>query len=155
MSAKTRKASRAARKAQTANGNAPATRGRLRLPRWAIGLIIIAVVAGAAFVAFDLLLPGRIPPQLVGEWRVLGGPMSGMTMEFRRDGTMIGRATVDGKDGLIEGTADVTDKTLRTTTTNPYTRRAETGTQTIVTLTEAEFVTEDSQGTRITMKRVR
>jgi hypothetical protein len=55
----------------------------------------------------------------------------------------------------IEGTADVTDKTIRTTSTNPFTGKEETGTQTIVTLTESEFVTEDKNGTRITMHRIR
>jgi hypothetical protein len=67
---------------------------------------------------------------------------------------MIGKARMNGKEGLIEGMAEVDGKTLRTTTTNPFTGRKDTGTQTIVTLTETEFVTEDQKGTRITMKRV-
>jgi uncharacterized protein (TIGR03066 family) len=112
-------------------------------------------VAGVSFTLFEFLLPGRVPAELVGQWRVVGGPMDGMTMEFQRDGTMIGRATINGKEGLLEGTALVTGNTLRTTTTNFYTGKAEIGRQTIVSLTETEFVTEDSKGTRITMVRAR
>jgi uncharacterized protein (TIGR03066 family) len=104
---------------------------------------------------FAYLLPGRIPPQLVGQWRVVGGPMDGTIFEFQGNGTMIGRKSLGDKEGLIEGTAEATGQTLRTTTTNPFTRKAETGTQTIVTLTENEFVTDDHRGTRVTMIRVR
>jgi uncharacterized protein (TIGR03066 family) len=116
---------------------------------------LIAVVTVASFAVFAFILPGKLPPELVGEWRVVGGDMHGMTLEFKRNGTMIGKAIVDGKDHLLEGQAEVTGTTLRTTTTNPFTGRSETGTQTIVSLTETELVTEDAKGTRITMKRVR
>ena len=124
-----------------------------RLPKWLVGLVCIALVAGVSFVAFELLLPGKIPPELVGEWRVVGGQMDGTIFEFQRNGAMTGRLTKDGNDRLIEGTAEVGGNTLRTTTTNPFTKRPETGTQTIVTLTENEFVTEDAKGTRIRMVR--
>src|SRR5262245_46877949 len=110
------------------------------LPRWAVILLTIALVAGVSFLAFEFLLPGRIPRELVGRWRVVGGSMDGTTFEFQRNGTMIGKATVNGKEGLIEGTAEVSGNTLRTTTTNPFTRKSDTGMQTIVTLTETEFV---------------
>src|SRR5262249_19002732 len=129
------------------------SRGRW-LPKCAVVLLVIALTAGAAFVVFELVLPGPIPRELVGRWRVVGGQMNGATFEFQRDGTMLGRLTINGKEGLIEGKAAVNGKTLRTTTTNPFTGGAETGAQTVVTLTEAEFVTEDRTGTRITMKRV-
>src|SRR5262245_35396207 len=124
-----------------------------RLPKWLVGLVCIALVAGASFVAFELLLPGKIPPELVGEWRVVGGQMDGTIFEFQRNGAMIGKKTIDGKPHIIEGTADGTGQMLSTTTTNPLTQRAETGTQTIVTLTKTEFVTEDPKGTRIRMVR--
>jgi uncharacterized protein (TIGR03066 family) len=133
----------------------PAPRRLLGLHRWALVVLIVALVAGVSFATFEFLLPGRIPRELVGRWRVAEGPMEGMALEFRRDGTMIGRAIINGNEGLIEGTAEVTGKTLRTTTTNHLTRKAETGTQTIVTLTETEFVTEDQNGTRVTMVRER
>jgi uncharacterized protein (TIGR03066 family) len=140
----------------------PAARGGEALPRrgrWlskaAVILLAIAVTAAAAFAVFEFVLPGRIPPELVGQWRVVGGDMDGTTFEFQRNGTMIARGTVSGKEGRLEGKAEVTGKLLRTTTVNPLTGREETGTQTIITLTETEFVTDDTRGKRTTMKRVR
>jgi uncharacterized protein (TIGR03066 family) len=154
VKSKTRNRSdQAAKPMQDKSGSAP--QRFLGLPKWACILLIIGIVAGVSFAAFELDLPDRIPPELVGAWRVVGGPMSGTTMEFHRNGDMIGRVTVDGKEGVIEGTAEVTDKTLRTTTINPITKRADTGTQTIVTWSESELVTEDARGVRITLKRVR
>ncbi len=104
---------------------------------------------------FAWVLPGPIPQELVGEWRVAGGPLNGMTLEFKRNGTMTGRTTVDGQERVLEGSAAVEGNVLRTTTVNPGTGRAETGTQTIVTLTETDLVTEDARGSRVAMKRVR
>jgi uncharacterized protein (TIGR03066 family) len=115
---------------------------------------VIALAAGGSFAVFEFVLPPRIPRELVGQWRVDGGPMDGTVFEFQRNGTMIGRKTEGDKEGRIEGTALVSDKTLRTTTTNPFTGKAETGTQTIVTLTTTDFVTTDQKGKRVTMRRV-
>jgi uncharacterized protein (TIGR03066 family) len=123
--------------------------------KWLVMIAVAAVVAAASFTVFELVLPGRIPSELVGVWRVVGGKLNGMTLEFRRNGTMIGKAVVDGKDNEMEGEVAVRGRILRTTTTNPYTGKADTGTQTIISLTETELVTEDPTGARITMKRVR
>jgi hypothetical protein len=133
----------------------PRPEQRRRFPKLVLILLVIAVTTGVAFAAFEFLLPGRVPPELVRQWRVVGGPMDGTIFEFQRNGGMIGRKSLGDNEGLIEGKALVTDKTLRTTTINPFTRKAETGTQTIVTLTETEFVTEDQKGTRVTMVRAR
>jgi uncharacterized protein (TIGR03066 family) len=150
MKTKTHKGSK-----EPANSAAPSP--ARALGRWIAIVLVVAVVAGASFAAFEFLLPDRIPPELVGKWRVVDGPpnLNGMTMEFKRNGDMIGRATVNGKDFAMEGTAVLDDKTLHTTTTNLYTGRSETGMQTIVTLTENELVTRDQKGTRLTMTRVR
>jgi uncharacterized protein (TIGR03066 family) len=129
-------------------------RGRW-LPQWAAALLAVALAAGGTFALCEFALLARLPAEVVGEWRVVGGELDGATFEFRRDGTMVGRFLMQGQEGLIEGKAEGSGKALRTTTTNPFTRKAETGTQTIVTLTETEFVTEDGKGTRVTMTRVR
>ena len=68
-------------------------------------------------------------------------------------GSKIGTMTVNAKDNVLEGTEQSDGKTLHTTTTNPLTGKAEPGTQTIVTLSETEFITEDARGMRITMRR--
>jgi uncharacterized protein (TIGR03066 family) len=132
-----------------AGGNATGRR------KWLVIVAAAVVVAAASFAIFEFVLPGRIPPELVGEWRVIGGELDGMTLEFNRNGTMRGTAVVNGKRNEIEGEAQVTRTTLRTRTTNPLTGRSETGIQTIVTLTETDLVTEDARGTQITLKRVR
>jgi uncharacterized protein (TIGR03066 family) len=156
MKAKTHKAGKHAQ----ANNN-PATspgvspRRLFGLPKWLVILLVVGVVAGVSFAAFELLLPARIPPELVGEWRVVEGPLKGMTLEFKRNGAMTGRAVIDGKAGEMDGTAEVDGDILRTTTKNPLSGKRETGSQHIVTLTDTDFVTQDDKGTRVVMRRTR
>src|SRR2546430_87751 len=131
MKTKARKSSNGAKQRQnenaskTASGATQAPRRLLGLPRWAVILLIVGLVAGTSFAAFELLLPGRIPAQLVGQWRVVGGQMDGTIFEFQKNGTMIGRKTLGDKEGFIEGTAEAAGQALHTTTTNPFTRKAE------------------------------
>jgi uncharacterized protein (TIGR03066 family) len=119
-----------------------------------VALALVAVAAGGTFALFEFVLLPKVPAEMVGRWQVVGGTMNGAVMEFHRDGTMIGRHFVDGKEAVLEGSVVVRGKTLHTTTVNPFTNRAETGIQTIVTLTETEMITEEKSGTRVTMKRV-
>lgn len=150
MSAKSKKA-KAEHPAQASN----ADRRGIRPPKWLVAVIVVALVAIASFAAFEFLLPGAVPQELVGQWRVAEGPLQGMTLEFKRTGAMTSRAVIDGKEWEIEGTAVVQGNTLHTTTENPYTGKRETGAQVIVTLTETELVTQDAKGTKIVMRRVR
>src|SRR5262245_39224123 len=126
-------------------------RGEPQVRRWLpmlfAFLIAIAVVAGGSFALFNYLLPSRIPEEMVGEWRVVGGDLSGMTLEFERNGRMTGRSVLKGIEREMEGEAHVTGTTLRTTTKNPLTGKSATGIQTIISLTETELVTEDQKGT--------
>jgi uncharacterized protein (TIGR03066 family) len=145
--------SRKSRK-RAANGLAVAPAPRFRwLRRCVVVLLVVGVIAGASYALFDHVLPSRLPREMLGTWRVVDGKMRGATLEFRRDGTMFGKFEQD--DNTIEATVEVDGKTLRTTTTNPYTKRSDTWAQTIVTLTRTEFVTEEPKGTRIRMERVR
>jgi uncharacterized protein (TIGR03066 family) len=150
MKAKTRKTNN---QPQPQASNANPT--RFSPSKWFVALIVIALVAGSAFAIFTLVLPDKVPPELIGAWRVVDGPLGGMTLEFRRDGAMTGKAMVAGEERELEGTAEVVGTTLRTTTKNPFTNRAETGTQTIVSLTETELVTQDTEGMRVKMTRLR
>lgn len=125
-----------------------------RFPKWAVAGLLVLLGGGATFALFEFVILARLPPELVGKWRAVGGPFDGLTLEFKRNGTMIGEIIKEGKENRLEGKAEVVGKTLRTTTVNPLTEQAESGTQTIVRLTETELVTEDKNGVRITMKRV-
>jgi uncharacterized protein (TIGR03066 family) len=151
MKSKTRKAKQTpspqAKPPKPSDGNAGTRR------KWIIMVAAAVVVAAALFAVFEFLLPDRIPPELVGRWQVVEGDWAGMTLEFKRNGAMTGRP-LGAQDRLVEGHASVEGKLLWTTTTNPFTGREETGTQKILTLTGTELVTEDSKGTRITMKRI-
>jgi uncharacterized protein (TIGR03066 family) len=137
---------------KAADRNLTAERSRARRV-WLLAIVLVGVVAAASCAVFAFVLPDSIPPEVVGKWRVTGGDWQGMTLEFTRNGTMIGKATINGSDRELEGQATVSGNTLRTTTTNPFTGKAETGTQAIITLTETEFVVEDQQGRRTTMTR--
>jgi uncharacterized protein (TIGR03066 family) len=123
--------------------------------KWALALLVIALAAGATFALFEFVLPSRLPSEIVGRWRVVGGRMDGASMEFSRNGSMTSRLRTGDKEFVMDGTATVSGKTLRTTTVNPLTGAAATGTQTIVTLTADELVVEDRTGTRTTMRRIR
>src|SRR5262245_960459 len=82
--------------AQTGGEGKPPAR---RLPKLAAVLLVVALAAGGSFAVFEFVLPSRLPPELVGRWRVDGGPMDGTIFEFQRNGTMIGRRTLGDKEG--------------------------------------------------------
>jgi uncharacterized protein (TIGR03066 family) len=117
--------------------------------------LVVALAGAGTYALLEYVILSKVPPELVGRWRVVSGQMNGATFEFRRNGTMIGSMFADGKENLLEGKARSDGKILRTTTTNPYTGKAETGTQTIVTLTQTQLITQDSNGTTVTMERIR
>jgi uncharacterized protein (TIGR03066 family) len=114
-------------------------------------LVLAAVVA---FAVLRFVILSRVPQALLGKWLVVGGEMDGATLEFFRDGTMIGKVNMDGKEGTIKGKVEVDGDTLRITSTNPFTRRPETDVQTIRTLTEDRLVLEDRKGTVLSMQRL-
>ena len=123
--------------------------------RWLIVLLVLVVVAGSTFALFEFVLIARVPSELVGRWQVIDGPFRSMTMEFQRDGTMTGRAAINGEERELEGSASLRGNKLTTTTTNPFTGKRDSATQTVLSLTDTEFVTVDENGTRIVMRRVK
>jgi uncharacterized protein (TIGR03066 family) len=138
--------------AKPAGNSSVSVRGRV--PRWGIALLVVVLTAAGTFALFEYVLVSKVPPELVGRWRVVGGQMDGFVMEFTRQGAMTGRKTATDEEPIIEGRARVSGKTLSTTTLNPYTGKEDTGTQAIVSLTATEFVTEDAKGMRISMQRL-
>src|SRR5262249_42747807 len=133
MSHRARK-SRAAAHQQHRQGPTQRAAGDRRGPgrgRWlrTVALVLLTVAAAAGFSAalFEFLLPGRLPPEVVGRWRVIGGETDGAIMEFHRDGTMTSTLRTGDKEFAMDGKAEVDGKTLRTTTVNPFTGRAESG----------------------------
>src|SRR5262249_29380298 len=95
MKSKTRKDKERTRQVQAPNTSTmPARRRLLGLPKLMVITLITVFVAGASFAVFSVLLPGKIPFELVGQWRVMGGQMDGTIFEFQRNGAMIGRKSL-------------------------------------------------------------
>lgn len=108
-----------------------------------------------------LIPPGQVPAEsraderdLIGKWVVVGGEQDGATFDFLRDGTMVGRINLKGREGIINARVTVSGSKLHITTQDPTTKRDYTVTQTIVTLTQQDLVVEDEKGQRIRMQRV-
>jgi hypothetical protein len=123
------------------------------LPRWAVALLCVAVSAAATFALFEYVILSKIPRAMLGKWVVVEGPMEGATLEFFRDGTMIGRVDTPENKGVIEARVRSDGNTLWSTTKHPMTGQEETAEQTIVSLTETEIVLEDRKGARIKLQR--
>lgn len=117
-------------------------------------LVLLAVgVAAGTWAFFEFVVWNRLPPDLVGKWVVQGGEQDGATFDFFRNGTMVGRINVHGKEGIINAQVRVEGNTLHSTTTNPNTGAAETRTQTIESLTNTALVLQDDRGQRLIMER--
>lgn len=133
----------------------PQTRPRPRAALVWLAVLGCVLLAGAAsYAVLRFVVLSRVPHALLGKWYVVGGDMDGATLEFDRDGKMIGTVNMKGKEGKIKGKAEVDGQTLRITSTNPFTGRAETVTQTIRTLTEDRLVIEDEKGAVLQMERL-
>ncbi len=115
----------------------------------------IVVVAVATFALFHFVILTRVPHAMLGKWLVVGGDMDGATLEFHRDGSMIGIVNMKGKEGKIKAQVEVDGETISVTSTNPITNRPETDVQTIRALTDDQFVLQDRKGTVLRMQRLR
>jgi hypothetical protein len=147
----------------TPNKEKDATGKRGWLPPWVVALLCVLVAGGVTFALFEYVILSKVPRAMLGKWVVIevsgnkedNKGMEGATLEFFRDGTMIGKVNMSGKEGIIKARVRANEKTLWSTTTNPMTGKEDTDVQSIVTLTDTEFVTEDNKGTVIKMQRVR
>src|SRR5262249_21056872 len=86
---------------------------------WGIALVVVLLVAAGTFALFEFVILSKLPRELVGRWRVVGGQMDGFVMEFSRNGTMTGRKNASDVEPILEGRAEVNGTKLRTTTVNP------------------------------------
>jgi hypothetical protein len=128
------------------------------LPRWALILLCLLVGGGGAWGAVwlvtEFVLPSRLPPELLGKWEVRGGPLSGGTFDFYRNGSMI--AHLNDKNGnlaIIKAQAVVEDKRLLTTTRQPSTGQVKTSVSHIRELTPTSLVMESEEGEVTRLRR--
>lgn len=95
----------------------------------------------------------KIPSQLVGKWVVEGGKQDGATLDFFRDGSMVGRMNHEGMEARINARVRLDGEKLYVTSTNPNTKSDETKIQIIRTLTASRLEIEDEQGNIWRMSR--
>jgi uncharacterized protein (TIGR03066 family) len=125
------------------------------LLHWAVLGLCLLLVGGGTWAVFEFVVWNTLPSQLVGKWVIEGGEQNGATLDFSRNGIMVGRMNHRGNLAIINAQVRVEGKTLFLTTRNPNTHLEETRAQTINTLTDQELVIEDEQGKVFTLKRAR
>jgi hypothetical protein len=135
------------------------------LPSWLVALTFIAIIGAGSYAVFHFFILTRVPRAMLGTWVVVDvttaagakgdEALMGGTLEFRRDGTMIGTINMDGKEGKIKATVEVDEETMRISSVNPSTGQKVTDVQTIRTLDGDRFVIEDRKGTVLVMERLR
>jgi uncharacterized protein (TIGR03066 family) len=126
---------------QPVASTSPARPGR----RWRIlGLMLLLLVGSTvvSFVVFRYVAP-RVPPELVGTWRVVDGDMKGATLEFRWYGTGYATKVKQGKIETAESSVRVRGKRIYMTYQGQRPHEEDTVIQTILTLTDDELVIRD------------
>jgi uncharacterized protein (TIGR03066 family) len=127
--------------------------GKSGLPRWALLALGPLLVGGGTLAVFHFFIWNKVPPELVGKWEVQGGPLSGGTFEFSRDGTLKMRHMSQGKDVALDGRVTVEGKALLITTQNPQTRVEKTQRSMIQELTATSLILELEKGDVLKMVR--
>lgn len=125
------------------------------LGRWAVIALIVVATAGGSWALLEYVVWAKLSYPLVGKWVVEGGDQDGATFEFYRNGSMVGRVNVGGREGVIDARVRIEGDKLLTTTRNPMTGLAETRPQTIRVLTENNLVLVDEQQSILRMVRAK
>ncbi len=122
----------------------PAAASSSFVPLVLLGVCLLGA-AGGTWAFFEFFVFSKVPSELVGKWVVQGGEQDGATFDFYRNGGMVGRINMAGKEGIVNARVAVEGDNLLITTQNPRTGREETKTQRIKTLTANELVLEDER----------
>jgi uncharacterized protein (TIGR03066 family) len=123
---------------------------------WYRGLLFVVILAatgGGTWAMLEYVVLAKLPAALVGKWVVKGGGQDGATFDFYRNGRMVGRVNVDGREGIIDARVRVESDQLLTTTRNPRTGQDETRQQTIQELTDKNLVLVDDDKQILRMTR--
>jgi uncharacterized protein (TIGR03066 family) len=121
---------------------------------WAWSAVALVVVGAGTLAAFEFFVWNKVPPALVGKWKVEDGALGGGTFEFSRNGDLvIQRKNQNQEASHIKGRALVEGKNLHTTLHNPLARRDQTQTITIIELTANSLMLEFENGDVLRMAR--
>ncbi len=121
--------------------------------RWPTLVLCLVLTAGATWAVVEFVGWSRIPHALAGKWVVQGGEQDGATFDFHRNGTMIGRINVRGKEAIIDARVRVEGDSLLITTRNPTTQRDEVRSLKIEKLTPTQLILEDPRGVVMRMEK--
>lgn len=122
----------------------PPTKGRRRI--WFFAVVLGLLSAYGTYYLVEFVFWPRVPTELVGAWRVKGGPQDGVILEFLPNGLF--QATIKrGEEGAtVRARVRVEDNLVHITSTNPRTGAAEIKTHIIHRLTETVLDLEDPMG---------
>ena len=129
--------------------------GKFGLPRWAWIALGLLLAAGGTLAVFEFFIWNKVPPALVGKWEVQGGPMSGGTFQFFRNGTLETRHKKDQTYSMLRASVAVEGKTLLTTTQDTRTGREQTRKSAIRELTANSLAIELEDGAVLKMVRAK
>jgi hypothetical protein len=115
--------------------------------------LCVILAGGATWAAFEFVIWSKLPPELVGNWVVVGGKEDGATFDFSRNGGLEAHFNKGGMDQVLQGKVAVADKTMHITTRNPHTGQEDIKTCRIKELTDKSLVVEFPTGEVFTMAR--
>jgi hypothetical protein len=124
--------------------------GKLTAGRWILGALCLLLVGSGIWVVLANFVWHKVPPELVGAWEVVDGPMKGGTFRFLPDGMLEIRS---GQGEFIHARVVVDGSNLSTITTNPSTKREETRVSVIHELTDSSLVLQLEKGDVLRMVR--
>lgn len=138
------------------NVNGPGTGfWRRRNPwAWGLGFLLVLFSAYSVYFFFEFVLWPRVPPELAGSWRVVGGDQDGVVLEFWPNGLF--QATLKrGEEGAaVRGHVRVNGKQVHITSTDGQTGRSQVKTHVIRQLTPSELHLDDPGGVTVRLVRV-
>lgn len=130
----------------------PAAMRRRRI--WFFAVVLGVLSAYGTYYLIEFVFWPRVPAELVGAWRVKGGPQDGVILEFLPNGLFQATIRRGDEGATVRARVQVEDKLLHVTSTNPRTGAAEIKTHIIHRLTETELDLEDPMGVTSRLLRV-
>jgi hypothetical protein len=129
--------------------------GKRRSWRWAMVAACLVLAGVGTWAVLENFVWTKIPPALVGQWEVTGGPMSGGTFSFSRNGSLAIQGIDQGSTYAINSRTVVVGKTLLMTSQDPNSGQEQTRKCTIQELTVTSLVLELEGGQVLRLVRKR
>jgi hypothetical protein len=131
----------------------PSSNQRSPFKKVVVFSLCVILAGGMTWGAFEFVIWSKLPPELVGQWVVVGGPQDGATFDFSRNGSLEAHFNHMGSDQVLQGKVTVVDNTMRITTRNPHNGQDDTKTCRIKELTERTLLVEFPNGEVFRMAR--